>query len=273
MNKVNKFHLVDPSPWPILTSGAACGSVTAFALFMHGTPYSGLGFASFLFGLLLCMFFWWKDVIKEAIVDAAHTNVVKAGLRIGMIVFILSEVMFFFTFFWSFFKAWLDPAYIIGEVWPIKKIPWPPEGIEQLDAWNLPFLNTMILLLSGTTVTWAHYCLLRGNNNGVAKALAVTIFLGITFTFIQGYEYYHANFSMQEEGYKSIYSSNFYMATGFHGAHVIIGTIFLAVCLFRVLNRQLTPKDHLGFEFAAWYWHFVDVVWLFLFTFVYWIGG
>jgi len=269
----HNFHLVDPSPWPLLTSVASCGLVTAFAMFMHQYLYSGYGVLFFSFFLLLCVFCWWKDVIVEAIRDKVHTKFVKLGLRIGMVVFILSEAMFFFTFFWSFIKSWLGSVYVLEDAWPVSKISWPPSGIKTLDPWNLPFLNTMILLLSGTTVTWGHYSLLKGDNKSLIRALSVTVGLGVCFTVIQGYEYYHAAFSLGEEGYKSIYSSNFYMITGFHGVHVIIGTIFLAICLLRAIGNQLTLKDHLGFEFAAWYWHFVDVVWIFLFIFVYCLGS
>lgn len=270
--KNNSFHLVEPSPWPILTSGAACGFVTAFAFFMHSAPYSGVAFLTFFLALLFCMFCWWKDVIKEAIVDAAHTKVVKFGLRIGMILFILSEIMFFFVLFWSFFKSWLDPSYMMEDVWPSKTIPWPPEGINQLDAWNIPFLNTLILLLSGATVTWSHYSIAQKDYANFIKGIAITILLGVSFTCLQFYEYHHADFAFAEEGYKSIYSSNFYVITGFHGLHVVIGAIFFVVCLIRALKKQLTSKDHLAFEFAAWYWHFVDVVWLLLFVFVYWLS-
>ena len=217
--------------------------------------------------VLSCMASWWSDVIHEGRVDKAHTTVVQKGLSIGMALFILSEIMFFFAFFWSFFKAWLDPVHILDDgVWGSELMIWPPKGIETLDAWNIPFMNTLILLLSGTTVTWAHYELLKNNRKGIIKALYCTIGLGILFTLMQIIEYYHATFKLKD----GIYPSNFYMATGFHGAHVIIGTIFLIVCLFRAKKGHFDKGNgHLGFEFAAWYWHFVDVVWLFLFIFVY----
>lgn len=270
----DKFHLVRPSPWPIFTSGAAGALVTALALYMHKAAYSGITLFLFVILLLLCMFFWWRDVITEAITENAHSDTVKTGLRVGMVVFILSELMFFFAFFWSFFTSWLAPVHEVQDIWPTAKLlTWPPQGIKALDPWNIPFLNTLILLLSGTTVTWAHHALLKNDNKNVIKAIAVTIFLGVCFSSLQAYEYHHATFSFHEEGYKSVYSSNFYLATGFHGLHVIIGTLFLAICLIRAMKNQLTPKDHLGFEFAAWYWHFVDVVWLFLFTFLYWLSA
>ncbi|AHX11574.1 cytochrome c oxidase subunit III family protein [Neorickettsia helminthoeca str. Oregon] len=266
------FHILDPSPWPIFTSAASCGVVTSAAFLMRSSPYSGLSFFSFLFLLLLCLFCWWRDVVSEGIVDKAHNPLVRRGLRIGMILLIFSEVMFFFAFFWSLFKAWLDPAYVMDGPWPTTRLTWPGEGITVLNPWNIPFLNTMILLLSGATMTWAHYSVLKSDNKSVVRGLLYTMLLGLVFTCLQGYEYYHATFSLSEEGYKAIYSSNFYLATGFHGLHVIIGTIFIAVCLFRAKAGQFTPENHLGLEFATWYWHFVDVVWLFLFTILYWLS-
>lgn len=273
MSDKSDFHLVRPSPWPLFASAAAAGLLLAFVFFLHGANYSGLTAISFLFLLLACMFCWWRDIVSEAVNEEAHSNLVKKGLRVGMVIFILSEVIFFAAFFGSFFKAWLDPVSLTQDYWPIKALSWPPQGLELINPWNLPLLNTFILLLSGTTVTWAHYALLKNDNRGLVKATALTVMLGLIFTSIQLYEYHHAPFFFHEEGYKGIYSSNFFMATGFHGMHVLIGTIFLGVCLFRAIRGQFTPKDHLGFEFAAWYWHFVDVVWLFLFTFLYWLSA
>jgi cytochrome c oxidase subunit 3 len=214
---------------------------------------------------------WWRATIREGLIEKAHTSEVQTGLRFGMALFIASEVMFFFGFFWAFFDAALFPRVPIEETWDMltKTAVWPPEGIETFNAWDLPFLNTLILLLSGTTVTWAHHALLHGNMKDVTRGLALTVLLGITFTCLQALEYSHASFGLKD----GIYGSVFYLATGFHGAHVIIGTVFLAVCLVRSINGTLSKKGHLGFEFAAWYWHFVDVVWLFLFVFVYWWGA
>jgi len=189
----------------------------------------------------------------------------------GMALFILSEVMFFFAFFFAYFKASLMPVDIFNfDTYSVLAAGvWPPEGVKTFDPWDIPFMNTLILLLSGTTVTWAHHSLLHNNQKGLIQGLACTVFLGVCFTALQAYEYSHAAFGFTD----GIYPSNFYMATGFHGFHVIIGTIFLAVCLVRAIKGQLTIKGHLGLEFAAWYWHFVDVVWLFLFICVYWWGG
>lgn len=265
------YHLVDPSPYPILTSFSLLVLVTGAVLWMK---HHALGMPVTLAGAtatLLCMFFWWRATIREGLIDKAHNPVVQKGLRFGMALFIASEVMFFFAFFWAFFSSSLAPHVHIEDTWDMltKVATWPPEGIETFDAWRLPFLNTLVLLLSGTTVTWAHHALLHGNNRDVVRALGLTVLLGFSFTCLQALEYSHATFSLKD----GIYGATFYLATGFHGAHVIIGTIFLAVCWVRAQNGTLTRDGHLGFEFAAWYWHFVDVVWLFLFVFVYWLGA
>ncbi len=263
------YHLVDPSPLPLLASLCAFMLVGGAALFMHDhAPGQYVMIAGFL-GVLACMYAWWKTVIREGIVGKHHTGVVQRGLRMGMVLFILSEVMFFSAFFWAFFNASLFPRLPLEDTWDIFAGIWPPEGIVTFDAWDLPFINTLILLLSGTTVTWAHHALLEGNNRGLVQGLACTVALGVLFTLTQAYEYHHAAFGFTD----GVYASAFYMATGFHGVHVIIGTIFLAVCLVRATRGTLTKDGHLGLEFAAWYWHFVDVVWLFLFVCVYWWGG
>ncbi len=250
------YHLVDPSPWPLI--GAVAGFVTAVGalLVMHYGSYWLL-----IVGIVLVMgtmFGWWRDVVDEAEHQGHHNRVVQVGLRYGMSLFIASEVMFFAAFFWAFFNAALFPTEAIA-------FTWPPPDIQPFDAWDLPFLNTMILLLSGCTVTWAHHSLLHGNRRDLIRGLALTVFLGVLFTALQAYEYSHAAFGFRD----GIYSSTFFMATGFHGFHVIIGTIFLFVCLIRAMRGHFTEKHHFGFEAAAWYWHFVDVVWLFLFTCIY----
>lgn len=251
------YHLVNPSPWPLMASISAGIMAFGAASMFHDRGsllfYLGLG------GVLFCMAVWWRDVVRESVKEKAHSQIVKIGMRYGMMLFILSEVMFFVAFFWAFFNASLFP---MAEAWP-------PEGIEPFNPFDLPLMMTVVLLLSGTTVTWAHHEILHGNNREAAKALGITVGLGIFFSALQAYEYSHATFGLSE----GIYPSTFYLATGFHGLHVIVGTIFLAVIWWRTTKQHFTPDSHFGFEAAAWYWHFVDVVWLFLFVSIYWWGS
>lgn len=266
--KTHSFHLVNPSILPLLTSLAALSSCFGAVFFMHDVSIGKYLLSTSFILVILLMSIWWKNVIKEARIDKAHTLLVKKGLKIGMALFILSEIMFFFAFFFSFFHTSIFPIDIFDGEWPIKEGIWPPEGIKTLNAWDIPFINTLILLLSGTTVTWAHFSLLQKNQKDLVRALKYTIALGVVFSGFQAYEYIHAlhhNFNFTN----SVYGANFYMATGFHGFHVIVGTLFLTVCYFRAKKGHFSEKHHLGFEFAAWYWHFVDVVWLFLFSVVY----
>ena len=269
--KHHDYHLVDPSPWPLIGAISAFLMAAGFILWWRQMPIAGMHAGAFVFGagiigVLFTMFSWWSDVIAEANSGEFHSRVVQLHHRYGMMLFIASEVMFFVAWFWAYFDAALyanDPMQYarvetLGGVWP-------PKGIETFDPWHLPLLNTLILLTSGTTVTWAHHALLEGDRQGVKIGLWLTILLGLIFSCVQAIEYSHAGF-----GFKgNIYGATFFMATGFHGAHVIIGTIFLIVCLLRTYRGDFTPKQHLGFEFAAWYWHFVDVVWLFLFAAIY----
>jgi len=267
-NKKHPFHLVDLSVWPIATSFVLLFLAIGGIMWMHAYQMGKYIFGGSFLALLYCMYGWWKDVIKEGQEDFAHNEYVSNGLRIGMAIFILSELMFFFAFFFSFFMSALLPAGILeeGGIWVIKEGKWPPAGIKTFDPWDIPFTNTLILLLSGTSVTWAHHSLMENNQKDLVRGLKYTILLGMLFTAFQAYEYHHAAFGLKD----GIYAANFYLATGFHGIHVIIGTIFLAVCYFRAKKGHFEPgKGHLGFEFAAWYWHFVDVVWLFLFVFIY----
>lgn len=266
MSKVNTqlhpFHLVDPSPWPFIAS-IGCLAITVGAV-MYMQSYQGGGLLLPI-GLLLVtttMIVWWRDVVREGTFQGHHTSVVQKGLRYGMILFIVSEVCFFAAFFWAFFHASLSPAVELGAIWP-------PKGIEILDPWEVPLLNTIILLSSGATVTWAHHSIVSGDRRGAIAGLFLTVLLALIFTALQGLEYYEAPFTIAD----GVYGSTFFMATGFHGFHVIIGTIFLTVCLVRLINYHFTKFHHFGFEAAAWYFHFVDVVWLFLFVSIYWWGS
>ncbi|MBN2973793.1 cytochrome c oxidase subunit 3 [Roseomonas aeriglobus] len=273
--KNHDYHILPPSPWPLmgsLTAGLlAVGGLLWMKDHHFGPAVFGLGFA----GVLATMYFWWADVIREAHAGD-HTPVVQLHLRYGMILFIASEVMFFVGWFWAFFDFSLFPAMVgytpgaHGEAGTVELLTegvaqWPPKGLEVINAFELPLLNTFILLLSGTTVTWAHHALIHGDRDGLKKGLWCTILLGAVFSCIQAYEYIHAPFPFKGLNY----GASFFMATGFHGVHVLIGTIFLAVCLVRAYRGDFTPRQHFGFEAAAWYWHFVDVVWLFLFVSIY----
>lgn len=258
--KPHPFHIVKPSPWPMLASLAAGALAVCATIYFHHKILWPIYLSAF--ALILVSTLWFRDIIREAVVSKEHTRNVKTGFRYGMMLFIASELMFFVAFFWAYFDASLFPKEAIEFVWP-------PKGIKTVDPFDLPFLMTMILLLSGCTVTWAHAALIEGNRRDTIRALGWTVALGLIFTGFQAYEYVHAHFGFKE----TVYASTFYMATGFHGFHVIIGTIFLAVCLWRAKDNQFAPDDHFGFEAAAWYWHFVDVVWLFLFVAIYWYGA
>jgi cytochrome c oxidase subunit 3 len=266
--KNHDYHILPPSIWPFL--GAVAAFVMLFGLVLWVSPqiaaedrHPWLFLVGFV-GVLYVMFAWWTDVIAESRVGD-HTPVVRIGLRYGFILFIMSEVMFFSAWFWSFFKHALYPMDPAG-LSPMVDGVWPPAGIETFDPWHLPLINTLILLCSGCAATWAHHALVHGENRrDLVNGLVLAIVLGLFFTVLQAYEYSHAAFGFAG----NIYGANFFMATGFHGAHVIIGTIFLTVCLIRALKGHFTADKHIGFEAAAWYWHFVDVVWLFLFAAIY----
>ncbi len=258
------YHLVEPSPWPIIGAVGGFLIVLGIVLAAHYGDYYVLTAGALV--VFVVMFFWWRDVIRESRTPGVHTPIVRLGLRYGMLFFITSEVMFFVAFFWSFFNFALFPDNVSGLANPT----WPPPNIHTPDPFHLAILMTMILLLSGTTITWAHHSLIEGNKKGLVAGLGLTVLLGMWFTATQLWEYTHAPFKLVGGG---VYPSVFYLATGFHGFHVIVGTSFLIVCWFRARAGQFTPARHFGFEAAAWYWHFVDVVWLFLFTCIYWWGA
>nr|AML26776.1 cytochrome c oxidase subunit III [Scarabaeidae sp. BMNH 1274752] len=261
MSKKNHpYHLVDVSPWPLM--GALGTMITMIGMIKWFHFYNN---NLFLFGIMIIMMImyqWWRDVIRESTFQGLHTYKVTMGMRWGMILFIISEVFFFISFFWGFFHSSLSPTIELG-------MNWPPKGIIPFNPLQIPLLNTLILLTSGLTVTWAHHSLIENNFNQTMQSLSLTVILGFYFTMLQAYEYLEAPFTIAD----SIYGSSFFMATGFHGLHVIIGTTFLTVCLFRHLNNHFSSIHHFGFEAAAWYWHFVDVVWLFLYISIYWWGS
>jgi len=275
--KNHDYHILSPSAWPLLGAMAALVMASGAIMWMHKFALGGEVFLAGLGGVLLTMFLWWGDVIKEAH-RGDHTPVVQLHLRYGMILFIASEVMFFVGWFWAFFDFSLFPQpveLVDGEVTRITQEvvriagQWPPKGVEVISPWGFPLLNTIILLLSGTTITWAHHALLHDDRKSLKQGLWLTIILGAIFSCIQAYEYSEAPFHFAGLNF----GASFFMATGFHGFHVLVGTIFLIVCLVRVYRGDFTPRQHFGFEAAAWYWHFVDVVWLFLFVSIYVWGG
>nr|APX40465.1 cytochrome c oxidase subunit 3 [Cryptocephalus pominorum] len=259
MHKNHPFHLVDYSPWPIISALGTLTMMTGLIQWFHQSNYNLL-----LIGLLtisMVSIQWWRDITRESTFQGQHTMKVSMGMRWGMILFITSEILFFLSFFWSFFHNSLAPSIELG-------LNWPPKSIQAFNPLEIPLLNTLILLTSGLTVTWAHHSLMENNYNKAMQGLILTVTLGIYFTMLQGFEYIQAPFTISD----SVYGSSFFVATGFHGLHVIIGTTFLTVCLIRLFLNHFSNIHHFGFEAAAWYWHFVDVVWLFLYISIYWWG-
>jgi cytochrome c oxidase subunit 3 len=259
LKTAHSYHLVDPSPWPLMASLGAFMLTSGLVLYMH--KFVG-GWQLLITGFSLIVFMlytWWRDIIREATFEDQHSIAVQKGLRLGMVLFIVSEIMFFFAFFWAFFHSSIAPVYNIGGVWP-------PKAISTINTFTIPLTNTFLLLTSGATVTWAHHALLARAKKHTIVALIFTLVLAILFTCLQGLEYVNAPFNISD----GVYGSCFYMATGFHGFHVFVGTIALFVSFVRIILNHFTNKHHFGFESAIWYWHFVDVVWLFLFINVYW---
>ena len=260
--QAHPFHLVSPSPWPIYTCIALLTLTTSGVLSMHGFNNAEY-FLTIAFILVISsMTFWFRDVISEATYLGNHTLAVQRGLNMGVALFIVSEALFFLAIFWAFFHSALSPTVELGAQWP-------PMGIEAINPFELPLLNTVILLSSGVTVTYAHHSLIQGNRVGVLYGLLATIILAIIFTALQGVEYTVSSFTITD----GAFGSCFYFGTGFHGLHVMIGTAFLAVGLWRVLAYHSTENHHLGLESGILYWHFVDIVWLFLFISIYYWGS
>ena len=254
------FHLVDYRPWPL--TGAIGALITTSGLVKWFHQYDINLFLIGLSIIILTIIQWWRDVAREGSLIGLHTSPVTLGLRWGIILFIVSEILFFVSFFWAFFHSRLSPTIELGSYWP-------PVGIIPFNPFQIPLLNTAILLASGVTVTWAHHSLIEKNHSQTSQGLILTIILGLYFTALQAFEYVEAPFTIAD----AVYGSTFFMATGFHGLHVLIGTTFLITCLLRHNLHHFSPNHHFGFEAAAWYWHFVDVVWLFLYISIYWWGG
>lgn len=264
MTKIQQhlFHLVDSSPWPFFGSCGALFFTLNFSAYLHGFKLGGILTILGLLYLICVATGWWKDVIRESTYQGNHTVKVQNGLKMGIILFIVTEIMLFLAFFWAFLHSSLSPTIEIGCVWP-------PYELKTFSPWGVPLLNTLILVLSGISVTWAHHAIILGNYVQLKFSLIITIILAILFTNLQICEYLEADFGITD----GVYGSTFYLTTGLHGFHVIIGTIFLAVCLIRIVLGHFSRTHHLGFEGAIWYWHFVDVVWLFLFILIYWWGN
>ena len=250
------YHLVDESPWPIMAAIFGLGITRGIAKWFH-TNNTDLFFIR-LFILIFVSAQWWRDVSREGALQGLHTKIVVLGLRWGIVLFITSEVFFFLSFFWAFFHSRLAPNIEVGSYWP-------PVGIQVFNPWGVPLLNTIILISSGVRVTWSHKAIEENNHSQRLKSLYMTIILGLYFTALQAMEYYEASFRISD----SSYGSTFFIATGFHGLHVIVGTLFLIVCCGRLVKGGLGQNHHFGFVAAVWYWHFVDIVWLFLFTWIY----
>nr|YP_010987384.1 cytochrome c oxidase subunit III [Anagyrus galinae]WON65598.1 cytochrome c oxidase subunit III [Anagyrus galinae] len=256
MKLFQPFHLVTVSPWPILTSLSIMNFLVSIIYWMNFFEMMLIIF-SFLM-VLLCMFQWWRDVIRESLFQGFHTKIVVKGLKLGMFLFIISEIFFFISVFWCYFHMFLSPSVEIGSLWP-------PKNIIMFNPYLIPLLNTVILLSSGVSITWCHYSLVKGQKWESELSLFITIILGIIFTFFQYMEYSDCTFTFSD----SVYGSIFFMSTGFHGFHVLLGTMFLIVNFYRITLNNFSKIHHVGFEMAAWYWHFVDVVWLFLYLLVY----
>lgn len=257
MNKFfHPFHLVTIRPWPILTSFRLLNNLLITINWFYKINYF---YFLTLPCTILCIYQWWRDIIRESTFQGFHTLNVYICLRIGIILFITSEILFFFSFFWAFFHSSLAPSIEIGQLWP-------PIGIYPFNPFDIPLINTIILISSGLTITWSHHSIISNNFKERNFSLLLTILLGFYFTFLQLFEYHESPFSISD----SVYGSSFFITTGFHGLHVIIGTLFLSICLHRIFNLQFSSKHHFGFEAATWYWHFVDVVWLFLYISIYW---
>lgn len=253
------FHVVEVSPWPFLCSIRAVCIVVGMVDWMRSRSLRLLVYAGVILGMVIWQ--WFRDVIRESN-QGWHTRYVASNIRLGIMLFILSEIFFFFSFFWAFFSCRLVPGVEVGGIWP-------PVGIIPLRTFSLPLLRTAVLLSSGVRVTWCHHAVICGNRGEAIFGLVVTIILGFYFTFLQVREYIRCSFTIAD----SVYGSLFYVMTGFHGIHVILGRIMLVVRLFRLVNYGFSSERHLGLEIRIWYWHFVDVVWIFLYLCVYWWGG
>nr|AKE07173.1 cytochrome c oxidase subunit III [Liposcelis nr. bostrychophila AZ] len=255
--KFNDFHLVDFSPWPLLMSMVVLNLILSIFMKMNYKMFNFLSIVSFMFVFMI----WARDITRESTYQGNHTKKVMKSLKLGMLLFISSEIMFFLSFFWTFFHSSLNPDLVLGHVWPS----W---GIQSINPMSIPLLNTLILVSSGVSITFSHHKMLNQNWNSSVNWTILTIILGAYFTSLQGLEYMFSSFTIMD----SVYGSIFFMATGFHGLHVIVGTSLIMYSLVRLIKLEFSYFHHLMYEFSCWYWHFVDLIWLFLFLFIYWWG-
>nr|YP_010478197.1 cytochrome c oxidase subunit III [Nesophrosyne sp. 295 GMB-2012]UVI59641.1 cytochrome c oxidase subunit III [Nesophrosyne sp. 295 GMB-2012] len=258
--KNHPFHLVENSPWPLTASMGIMTMTSGTVMWFHSNQMLLMNLGTTI--TLLTMIQWWRDVVRESTFQGLHTKSVIKMMKWGMMLFITSEVLFFTAFFWAFFHSSLSPTVEIG-------MQWPPMGVKSFNPLSIPLLNTLILLSSGVSITWAHNAIINNNFTQTKQSLSITILMGVYFTLLQAIEYAEAPFSLAD----SVYGSSFFLSTGFHGIHVIIGSMFIAVSTIRMINLHMSAQHHVGFEASAWYWHFVDVVWLFLYISIYWWGG
>lgn len=246
MNKLfHPYHLVTIRPWPLLTS------LRIFNILIWSIHWINLSkffynpllsFILSILSLILCRLLWWRDIIRESTFQGSHSSEVYKGLRLGIILFIISEILFFLSFFWAYFHSALSPSIEIGQLWP-------PKGIYPFNPYDIPLLNTIILISSGLSVTWSHHAIISKSLKDSSLSLLITIILGLIFSLIQFIEYKVSSFTVSD----SIYGSTFFITTGFHGIHVLIGSCFLSVCLFRIIYLQFSRTHHFGFEAASWY--------------------
>jgi heme/copper-type cytochrome/quinol oxidase subunit 3 len=261
LNTLHPFHMVDPSPWPIMAALGAFFFTSGMIACMHNYKVAK---HMLPFGILLLFYViysWSRDIIREGLDEEKHNSRVKTGLTMGFVLFVVSEVMLFFSFFWAFFYFSSSPVFN-------SEIAWPPKAVTRASVSGLPLLNTVLLLISGISVTWAHHSSTISDKKNAVLGLSYTIFFAVLFLGVQLYEYKAATFNMSD----SVYGSCFYILTGCHGVHVFVGTIGIIVTLIRTFNNNFTTEQHLGLECAIWYWHFVDVVWLLVFIIIYWWG-
>nr|YP_010999046.1 cytochrome c oxidase subunit III [Pealius mori]WPM91804.1 cytochrome c oxidase subunit III [Pealius mori]CAD5105721.1 cytochrome c oxidase subunit 3 [Pealius mori] len=253
------FHLVNFSPWPILMAFNLINVGSSIIIMILNKELIPVSIAVIL--VLMIKFQWWRDVVREALYEGAHSKMVKQGISMGVLSFIISELCFFVSFFWMYFYLSLSPDMVMGMVWP-------PAGITSVNFLDIPLLNTLILLASGFFITWSHYSLMKSSDSEMKISYVTAILLGIYFFIIQMYEYYELSFDLSD----SAFGSSFFILTGFHGFHVVVGILFLSVNFKRLINNNFSMMYPMGFEYSIWYWHFVDVVWLFLYLFLYWWG-